>query len=200
MPVNPSLRNQLLGMQAEDGRVRQRLAAEGKLEEGYHPLMEAVHRENAASLRQIIARYGWPGKSLAGEDGAEAAWLVLQHSIGDPDLQRGCLPLLQSAVTAGEIPAWQVAYLEDRIAYFEGRPQRYGTQLTWDDDGYTVPWNLEDPQGVDEFRRSVGLPPMVEQLVPRAEQTPVEREQVRRKRASGSTWARQAGWRNDSGG
>lgn len=38
---------------AHDGAVRAELAASGALFDGYHPRMEAVHRENAARLLAI---------------------------------------------------------------------------------------------------------------------------------------------------
>src|SRR5688572_2145695 len=110
-------------MAAEDKRVRAELAATGELFQGYAPRMAEVHLHNAQRLEAIIARHGWPGKSLVGDDGAHAAWLVLQHAIGSPALQRNCLPLLKEAVSRGEMKAVDVAYLEDRICFFERRPQ-----------------------------------------------------------------------------
>src|SRR5262245_10098602 len=86
-PMDETLRNELLDMAAEDQRVRAELAADGSLFDGYHPRMAEVHRRNAARLMDIIEEYGWPGRSLVGEDGAEAACLVLHHAIGDPPLQ-----------------------------------------------------------------------------------------------------------------
>ncbi len=132
------LRQTLLAMKEEDFSVRAELIAEGTLSEGYHPRMEAVHRSNAARLTGIIEQYGWPGKSLVGEEGAEAAWLIAQHAIGAPFMRR-CLSLLQRAGSRGEAPLWQAAMLEDRIRMFEGRPQIYGSQFQPDEDGETVP-------------------------------------------------------------
>jgi hypothetical protein len=37
-------------------------------------------RAHTARLRAIVSQYGWPGRSLVGEDGADAAWLLLQHT------------------------------------------------------------------------------------------------------------------------
>jgi hypothetical protein len=84
--MNHTLRDGLLAMAAEDRRVHAELLAEGSLGDGYHPRMEEVHRRNAARLKVVIAEQGWPGRSLAGEDGAHATWLVLQPAIGEPAL------------------------------------------------------------------------------------------------------------------
>jgi hypothetical protein len=126
--MDKALRQELLALKATDIRVREELARAGELEQGYHPRMEAVHRENAARLREIIAARGWPGHGIAGEDGAEAAWLIVQHAIGDPGVMRSAIPLLEQAVEHGEAPAWQLHYLLDRVACFEGRPQPYGIE------------------------------------------------------------------------
>jgi hypothetical protein len=196
--VIDGLREELLAMAAEDQAVRAELAADGSLFEGYHPRMEEVHRRNAARLTEIIERHGWPGRSLAGEDGAQAAWLVLQHAIGNPPLQRRGLKLLRQAAEAGEVPAWQVAMLEDRIRVFEGREQRYGTQFDWDEGGQISPLPIEDEAGVDERRRSVGLGPLAEDIRRRREEMarsnekpPSDRAERRRQMEA---WARSAGW------
>jgi hypothetical protein len=111
--MNASLRDEMVAMAEEDQRVRAELAAGGSLFDGYHPNMQAVHDKNAARLTEIIEQHGWPGRSLVGEDAARAAWLVLQHAIGHPDLQRKGLVLLQDAAARGEVPAVEAAMLED---------------------------------------------------------------------------------------
>ena len=138
--MNRRLRDELLAMKEHDLRARARLAEDGSLFQGYHPEMEAVHRRNAARLVEIINEFGWPGLSLVGEDGAEAAWLVAQHAIAEPALQHRCLVLLQAAAQAGEAPPSQAAYLEDRIRIFEGRRQRYGTQIDSGPHGTPLPF------------------------------------------------------------
>lgn len=156
------IRDRLIALAEEDDRVRAELAAAGELHQGYAPRMEAVHRRNAAELEAILARVGWPGKSLVGEEGASAAWLILQHAIGNPALQRRCLPLLEDAVARGEAEPAQAAYLEDRIRFYERRPQRYGTQFDWDENGAMSPWNLENAEQVEGYRRAVGLEPLAD--------------------------------------
>jgi len=175
--------------------VRERLLADGSLYSGYHPEMEAVRRRNAARLREIVAEFGWPGRSLVGDDGAVAAWRVAQHAIGEPDFMRECLRLVEAAAAADEVPAWQAAYLLDRIRVFEGRPQRYATQFDVGDDGWPVPAPLEDPDGVDERRRSVGLEPLADQMSRAERSAPRDREERERFDRRYEEWLREVGWR-----
>ena len=193
------LRKELLAMAAEDRWVREELAADGSLFAGYHPRMEAVHRRNAARLVAIIEECGWPECGLVGEDGEEAAWLIVQHAIGDPPLQRRGLELIRQAAARGEAPAWQAAMLEDRIRMFEGRPQLYGTQYDWDENGVMNPCPIEDAGHVDERRLAVGLGPLdentlcVREGVARLKEQPPRDYAARRKEMD--EWARSAGWR-----
>lgn len=198
-PTRSDLREELLALAAEDLRVREELAADGTLHDGYHPRMEEVHRRNAERLRQILAQVAWPGVRLVGQDGARAAWLILQHAIGAPDLQRRGLELLDRAAERGEVPRDQVAMLEDRIRMFEGRRQRYGTQFDWDEQGMMSPVPIEDREYVDERRAEMGLPSLAEQIRTMRERAAAEGEgppQDRAaRRAEVEAWCRRVGWR-----
>ena len=121
-----------------------------------------MHHRNVARLETIVDEYGWPGEDEVGEDGAEAAWLVVHHAICDPALQRQMLPLLVQAADEGRIPAWQPAVLLDCIRYHEGRPQVYGSAFDWDRSGRMSPWRIENRAEVDVRRAAVGLPPLRE--------------------------------------
>jgi Family of unknown function (DUF6624) len=159
--VNEALRKELLDMRSEDLAVRKELLDAGQLGGHYVPRMEAVHVKNASRLRELIREHGWPCEDIAAKDGAEAAWMIAQHAIGEPTFQKDVLRLLTECAAARRTPAWHAAYLEDRIAMYEGRPQRYGSQ--WADDprdGRTRPWKLSDPERVNELRASVELPPL----------------------------------------
>jgi uncharacterized protein DUF6624 len=190
---------ELLAMADEDHRVRAELAADGSLFDGYHPRMRAVHDGNAARLLAIVRQRGWPGKSQVGPDGARAAWLIVQHAIGQPALQREALDALRVAGARGEVPAEQPAMLEDRIRTLEGRPQRYGTQLDWDESGQLNPLPIEDRDAVDTRRLAVGLGPLEEAVralraAAAAEgQRPPDDWHARRRRME--EWLRETGWR-----
>ncbi len=165
--------------------------------------MERVHHRNAARLRELVADHGWPDRALVTDDAAGAAWTILQHSIGEPEFMRHGLELVKESAARRQTPAVEVAMLEDRIATFEGRPQRYGTQWDWDEQGLLSPLPLAEPERVDELRAAVGLPPLdVERARRRAERTnaeqtnePVPADAPKRRRQA-EAWARSVGWRD----
>jgi len=125
--------------------------------------MASVDADNLAWLRTVVAEIGWPGSSLAGPDGAHAAWLLAQHADTDPAFQRSCLDLLTQAVDQGEASVTDLAYLTDRVLLAEGQPQEYGTQMEGTPQGW-VPRRLRDPEGVDERRAAVSLGPVHENI------------------------------------
>ena len=183
-------------MRDEDRRVRAELANAGALGGPYVPRMEEVHVRNAARLRDLISEHGWPIEEIAGKDGSEAAWFIAQHAIGEPEFQRRALSLLQAAAAAGKIPPWHAAYLEDRIAMQEGRPQRFGTQ--WMDDprdGRIRPWKLAEPEHVDSLRISVGLDPLRPIPEPGPELSQEEQHRIRENQRRWEHWLASKGWR-----
>lgn len=193
--MNKELQKVLLEMIEEDERVRAELAATGELFQGYAPRMAEVHNRNGQALEKIVSQYGWPGKALVGAEGAQAAWFILQHAIGCPALQRKCLPLLKEAAARRDIEAANVAYLEDRICFYERRPQRYGTQFDWDSNGQMSPWKLQDPERVDIYRQSVGLGPLSERIEQLRRETAGERiPDLEKRQEEGEAWARSVGW------
>ncbi len=200
VPENSALREELLAMEAEDLRVRAELLAQEALGDTYHPQMRQVHERNASRLKRIISEHGWPTRSLVGADGSHAAWRILQHAIGDPEFQRACVGPIEGAIANGEAPAAQLAFLVDRIRFFEGKPQVYGTQFHWDENGELSPWPIEDADRVDERRREAGLNLLSERTAEMREQAKREGEGPPRDaqdhKSKYEAWLREAGWRS----
>lgn len=192
--MNDALRRELVGMRAEDLRVRDELMGAGGLGNGYAPRMEAVHRANAARLREIISEHGWPDRELVGDDGTLAAWFIAQHAIGEPDFQRQALRLILKKVEQGRVPAAQAAYLADRIAMYEGRPQHYGTQSLPCPDGQYRRWKTEDPEHLNDRRAEAGLPAVTEDPA-ETEPAPEARAAYEDWRRNYEGWLRNTGWR-----
>lgn len=193
------IRGKLLALIEHDETVREELARTGELFIGYHPKMTAVHRENAKRLDEIISQHGWPDEAIVGKDGAEAAWRIVQHAIDQPDFQRRMFALLLEAAAEGRIERWQPALLEDRIRALECRPQKYGTQFDWDENGEMSPYpEIEDPSIVNELRASVGLPPLEQAIAGQREAIkqsgePIPRD-IKKRREEMAAWARSVGW------
>lgn len=150
--MDDALRAELLRRMARDQVARKAMDLDG---------MREADAENLPWLKAVVAERGWPGTSLVGPDGANAAWLLAQNADADPAFQRRCLDLMTAAVEAGEASRRELAYLTDRVLLAEKRPQVYGTQVTRKD-GQFVPLDLGDPDGLDARRSAVGLEPFAE--------------------------------------
>ena len=171
--MNQQLLDELLAMAKRDSETRARLLAAGKLYGDYAEEMQRVHKENAKRLDEIVDTYGWPGIALVGLEGCRAAWLVAQHAICTPALQRKFHAVMEQGVESGDVPKRLLACLSDRIRFNENRPQLYGTVLAWNE-MCELTCELEDPANVDARRTEVGLPPFEEDLAKHREE--VERE------------------------
>lgn len=193
----PLAARQIIALKDADLRLRDRLLAEGRLNDGYDGDMANLHRRNADQLRDIVENIGLPTAERVGRDASAAAWLVAQHAIGSPDFLRYYARLLCEAAATGKADPVHLAYLTDRIAVFEGCPQRYGTQFDWDDKGELNPHAYDDRTLVDERRRELGLPPLKEQtkLLRGREDNRVPPGDLRERRAAYEAWREQVGWR-----
>jgi hypothetical protein len=76
--------------------------------------MGEVDQDNTRWLKGVVAWYGWPTRSMVGDDGAAAAWLLVQHADHDRAFQRRCLVLMQ-ALPADQTSPEHIAYLADRV-------------------------------------------------------------------------------------
>ena len=122
-----------------------------------------IDDDNTAWLEKVVETVGWPGRSLVGEEGAHAAWLLAQHADRYPALQQRWLTLLEQAVADGEAAPADLASLTDRVLLARGESQVYGTQVNGRD-GRFVASRLRELETVDLRRASVGLGTLEAQL------------------------------------
>lgn len=163
---------ELAGMGAMDRVVRERFLAarrqasdedRARLEVEAWPIAEGVDQANTARMRDLLASHeGWFPRSQFGGVASDAAYSVVQHS-GDLELMRNVLVRMEPLIGTDDLHGSQYARLYDRVATFDGRLQRYGTQGTTCSEGrYVIPADLEDPEHVDERRSALGLNPIAE--------------------------------------
>jgi Family of unknown function (DUF6624) len=150
---NDSLRLRLLELARADQEVRDVPGITDSMQDSaFVGRMMARDAADSAALRTIIDRFGWPGRSLVGSDGASAAWLVAQHIYG---IQPEVLRRMQ-ALPAGEVSPTDLAMLEDRVNVTQGKAQRFGTQLNRENEFDSI----ADVAHLDERRAAAGLPPL----------------------------------------
>lgn len=175
-PKEPELASELISMGEEDQKFRTILqAAMVKASSSPGPeqakdlpeLIEKqaeIDRKNLARLEKVIQQYGWPGKSLVGDQASVAAFLILQHS--EQSTQEKYLEMFKQAAKSGEARKADAAMLEDRVLMRQGKKQIYGTQLQSNaaSNGKLFVFPIEDELHVDQRRTSVGLPPLRDYL------------------------------------
>ncbi|HYC68341.1 DUF6624 domain-containing protein [Brevundimonas sp.] len=121
-----------------------------------------VDSDNTEWLKADVAAHGWYRISVHGEAASSAAWLMAQHADRDRPFQRHVLTLLEPLVAEGEVSRSNYAYLYDRIAVGENRPQRYGSQGRCVSKGVWAPNDLEDPEGVQALRDAFDMGSLAE--------------------------------------
>jgi hypothetical protein len=125
--------------------------------------MKELHINNAKILNNIIDTIGYPTIDKVGKEASDATWLVIQHTIGQTLYMKKCTELLEIAVSESKANPKSLAYLTDRIAVFEEKPQLYGTQFDWDENGDLSPNLFDDLNKVNERRSTFGLNSLEEQ-------------------------------------
>jgi hypothetical protein len=122
------------------------------------PTMMRVDADNTAYLKDLVGQLGWIAPGRFGDEAADAAFLIVQHS-GDLPLMLAALPHLRTQERLQEY-----ALLFDRLQIRQGLPQRYGTQIGWAEDGTKGLLPIETLEEIDAIRAELGLPPLDDYL------------------------------------
>lgn len=160
--------------------------------------MKKLHKRNTKVLSDIIETIGYHTIDKVGKESSEATWLIIQHSIGQPDFMKKCVELLGKAVNENKADAKNLACLTDRIASYEDKPQLYGTQFDWDENGELSPKPFDDLAKVNQRRKLIGFNTLEEQTEFIRQGAKKENEisptdSVKRKRKY-DKWRREVGW------
>lgn len=190
--IDPKWEEKLQFLVQEDQSIREVLLQKGILSDAYHPEMEKVHLNNARKLSKMIQSLGFPVLSNAGERGVRLSWLIIHHSISWPEFMKESLLQMRLAAGQNDYTLELLAYTEDRVAFFEGRPQLYGTNLDWIE-GELKRTPILEPQKVDLRRRAMGLPPIASAPVHPTEERP-PKDPIKKNREF-KDWLIRVGWR-----
>ena len=156
--TQPKLRDEINAMVKVDQELRRQAMMTNAPKPALGAKLEATDKKNTKRMKEIVAKYGWPGRTLVGHKASQGAWLLVQHADLDLAFQKQMLPLLEAAAKNKDVAPANVAYLADRIASAEKRKQVYGTQFGPD----MKPNPIEDEAHVDERRAALGLESMAD--------------------------------------
>lgn len=126
---------------------------------------DSVFTTHQTRLKQIFDQHGFVGFDLAGKDGSQNFWLMVQHSDHTPDFQKQVLEKMKIEVEKGNAKPSNYGLLVDRVKLNTGENQVYGTQVSYNMNiCQAYPKSLEDSVNVNKRRKSVDLEPIEEYL------------------------------------
>lgn len=151
------LKQELLDMAETDQKIRQQLNKETMSDPEFIKQWADIDSFNTMQLKKLIDSLGWPEIDEIGQDGLEAAFLIVQHST-DAAFQKKMIPLVEKDVKAKHLNPQDYALLVDRSRQKEGLNQIYGTQLTLIPNTEKALLDpIEDSASVNLRRKDLGL-------------------------------------------
>jgi len=126
-------------------------------------LQNSIDSSNLVFVENVIMKFGYPGRTLVGEETWDAAWNVIQHS-SKIDKYLG---IIKKAATEKELPFRLYAMMYDRYLVNHKKEQMYGTQVSMlhlkngETDWFVYP--IKNPKKVNKLRRRAGFDQSVEE-------------------------------------
>ncbi|QNL48085.1 hypothetical protein H8S90_14850 [Olivibacter sp. SDN3] len=161
----PLLKKQLDSMALIDKKTGQDVRY-GKIEDrdSLRAIVRETYIRNTAFAKQIFQEYGYPNYDKVGKESEKNFWLCVQHSDHDISFQQDVLKEMKKEVKRKKATASNFASLTDRVNINLGKPQVYGTQVTYDESRTAVPEPIIRPKQVNKRRKSIGLEPLEDYL------------------------------------
>lgn len=126
-------------------------------------LQNEIDSSNIVFVKNVIKKYGYPGKSMVGAESGDAAWLVIQHS---KDIT-AYIPIIKTAAEHHELAFNKYAMMLDRYLLYQNKEQVYGTQCTCrllkTGKNECFVWPIQNAATVNQRRKKAGFTTTVEQ-------------------------------------
>jgi hypothetical protein len=125
-----------------------------------------IDADSTVMMRGLLQRYDWIDSHRFGERVGAHAWILVQHADDHPGFQTEALERMAGYLESGGVRERDYAYLFDRVAVNTGEQQRYGTQPAdqCNEDGSLDLKPVEDIDGLDARRATMGLGPYLDEL------------------------------------
>ena len=119
---------------------------------------DSVWRINQGRIKSLYEKYGYLGYEQVGEEASSDFWISIQHADNDVPFQQEILAALKKEIEKGNADRAEYALLEDRVNVNLGQPQRFGSQLTYNEDGQAIPKiGLVDSANIERLRSEYDL-------------------------------------------
>ena len=129
---------------------------------------------------------------MVGKEASDAAWLIVQHSVSDPAFMLSSYKLMSES--KADIELSHLAMLYDRIQFFQGKPQKFGTQMN--DDSTIFP--VENKAKLNMLRTEFGLPKLSDQVIDKIR--PAEDiSKIENENPDYVMWRNKVGWNDVAG-
>ena len=133
--------------------------------EEWESFKDSVYSSHQVRLSHIFDEFGFVGYDLAGKEGSNSFWLMVQHSDHTPDFQTKVLEKMKIEVEKGNASSRHYGLLVDRVKLNTGQAQVYGTQVDYNMEiCQAYPRNLADSANVNQRRKEMGFEPLEEYL------------------------------------
>jgi hypothetical protein len=120
---------------------------------------DSVGIDNQNRIKRLYKEYGYLGEKKVGEKAATSFWVPIQHADNDIPFQQEMLKAMKKEIENGSSDKYNYAMLEDRINVNLKKPQRFGTQVTYNEKGQAIPKiGLIDSTNIDSLRKAFTLP------------------------------------------
>jgi hypothetical protein len=138
------------------------------LQDSLIKLMMRADSSNIKRIDEIIAQYGYPGKTRVGTPTNESTWYIIQHS---PKIDT-YLPIIKKAAQKKELPYELYAKMLDRSLMQNGKEQVYGTQgkgflaknaQTGKEEWTMIIWPIKNSATVNKRRKKAGFEQTIEE-------------------------------------
>ena len=134
-------------------------------ENEWNSFKDSVFTTHQKRISEIFNEHGFVGFDLAGKQGSENFWLMVQHSDHNPEFQKIVLEKMEVEVDKKNAKPSNYGLLVDRVKLNTGQKQVYGTQVDYNFDiAQAYPKNLVDSINVNKRRKTIGLEPIEDYL------------------------------------
>jgi hypothetical protein len=191
------LQRKLISLAETELSMWNKLTQNGNRFEGIPREFEKLRISNAEELHKIIKNQGWPGYSLAGKKGSEAAFRIARSSIDKPELMKLFLTAIKNSIFKGEASEVQGVILEDCILNYQKKPQSCGVFFDWDEHG-EITVNVNDVALANKKRKMLGMATIEEDMAKHknevAKELGTKPQDIRNRQQQEVDWAKRVGW------